>query len=256
MPEIFKRLPPLNTIRTYHEPFLGGGAVFFSLQPEKAFLSDINAELINAYLAVRDSVTPLIRTLRRHRYEHDYYYSLRDADRSVAYQRWSGIRRAARLIYLNKTCYNGLFRVNSRGEFNTPFGRYVNPTIVDPDNLRACSQVLKKATIKQARFDEIVTRAKKGDFVYFDPPYAPVSKTAYFTNYNKDGFDIEMQRKLATVCKKLDAKGVKFLLSNSAVPFIFDLYENFNIETVWAGRAVNSKAKKRGKVREVLVRNY
>jgi DNA adenine methylase len=254
--ELISRMPDPDTIRVYYEPFLGGGALFFATEPIRASLSDINGELINAYLAVRDSVDQLVRNLRRHKYEQDYFYRIRNIDRTPSFRRWSNVRRAGRLIYLNKTCYNGLFRVNSKGYFNTPFGRYTNPTIADPDNLVACSKALQHADIVQASFEKVVDQARAGDFVYFDPPYMPVSATAYFTNYSEKGFGTHMQQQLYEVCCALDKKRIRFMLSNSAVDFIRTLYSRFKIDVVYACRAVNSKADKRGKIAEVIIRNY
>lgn len=254
--EIFRRLPPKKTIAKYYEPFLGGGAVFFALQPKSAAISDVNPELINAFLVVKDSVGELIRDLKRHRHNEKYYYQLRNADRFPDFARWENVRRASRLIFLNKTCYNGLFRVNSKGQFNTPFGRYVNPNFIDVGNLIACSQVLSSAEISLEPFAAVLQRVHKGDFVYFDPPYAPVSETAYFTGYSKGGFDLQLQQQLFEVCCELNSRGIRFMLSNSAVPFIKKLYSRFNIDIVQATRAVNSRADKRGKVSEVLVTNY
>lgn len=256
LPEILRRMPQKNTIKTYHEPFVGGGAVFFALQPQKAILSDVNPELVNAYEVVRDDVDLLIRDLKKHDHNEDYFYKIRDADRLPLFKRWSSVRRASRLIYLNKTCYNGLFRVNSKGQFNTPFGRYANPNYVDAENLVACRRALAKTEILLNTFDSVVQRAQAGDFVYFDPPYAPVSETAYFTGYSKDGFGLDMQRELFKVCCVLHSKKVRFMLSNSAVPFITQLYSKFKVEIVHASRAINSRAEKRGKVQEVLVTNY
>ncbi len=256
LPEILRRMPARGSIAVYHEPFVGGGAVFFALQPARSVLSDINSELINTFHVVRDNLEILIRDLREHEHSAEYFYNIRGADRSPAFQQWTPVQRASRLIYLNKTCYNGLFRVNSKGHFNTPFGRYTNPNYVDVENLTACSGALKKAEVLLASFDSVVDRARSGDFVYFDPPYAPLSKTAYFTDYDKDGFGDDMQQKLFEVCCALDEKKTRFMLSNSAVPYIKDLYSRFNLEIVHAGRAINSRAEKRGKVEEVLVRNY
>lgn len=253
LPEIQSRIP--ESYNNYFEPFVGGGAVFFREQPEKAVLIDINAELINAYTVVRDDVESLIKELRKHRYEEEYFYKIRNIDRSSAYSKWSPVKRAARLIFLNKTGFNGLYRVNSKGYFNVPFGRYTNPKFVDPDNLRACSKALSKVEILENTFFVVESLAKKGDFVYFDPPYSPVSETAYFTSYSKGGFSAEMQTALRDVCVALTKKGVRFLLSNSDVPFIRELYKNFNVETVYASRAVNSNASRRGKISEVLISN-
>lgn len=252
--EIFKRLP--SNFTRYFEPFVGGGAVFFQLQHNQSFLSDVNHELVNAYKVVRDDVEKLISTLITYRYCPEYFYEIRNADRSIDYASWSTVEKAARLIYLNKTCFNGLYRVNSKGHFNVPFGRYTNPTICNAENLRTCSQALANVNIETCSFDRVVDYATTDDFIYFDPPYIPLNTTSYFTAYAQQGFNLEMQEHLRDVCKELDARGVKFLLSNSVAPLVFDLYENFIIERVGAIRAINSKAQGRGRIEEVLVRNY
>lgn len=245
------------------EPFIGGGALFFALKPEKAYISDINEELINIYQVVRDDVAGLLSELKKHEKKYrggdpkEYFYQVRNADREAGYRRWGRVRKAARLIFLNKTCFNGLFRMNSRREFNTPFGSYVNPAIVDETNLLACSRALENTEIAAAGFDHVLKVAKKGDLVYFDPPYVPLTATANFTAYTGEGFDLEMQKRLRDVCELLDKKGVKWMLSNSHTPFVLELYrERFNIRTVEATRAINCKADKRGKVAEVIVTNY
>lgn len=246
---------------TYYEPFLGGGAVLFDLQPKKAVVNDINEELINVYIVIRDNVEELIEELKKHKENNskEYYYEVRELDRDKEkYEKLSNIERAARIIYLNKTCYNGLFRVNSQGQFNVPYGRYKNPNILDETTLRAVSNYFNKAkiTFKCEDFEEAVKGIRKGAFVYFDPPYDPVSDTASFTGYDINGFDKEEQRRLKKLCDKLNERGVKFLLSNSATKFILDLYDGYNIEIVQANRAINSIGNKRGKIHEVLVKNY
>jgi len=244
---------------TFYEPFLGGGAVLFHLQPHKAVVNDINEELINVYTVIRDSVEELIEDLKKHKNEAEYFYSMRELDRDKeAYNRLSSIKKASRLIYLNKTCYNGLFRVNQQGEFNTPFGRYKNPNIVNEVTLRAVSNYFNKAqiTFKCIDFEESVKGIRKGSFVYFDPPYDPVSDSANFTGYDKGGFDRDEQIRLKQLCDKLNNRNVKFLLSNSATEFILDLYKDYNIAIVKAKRAINSRGDKRGEVNEVLVKNY
>ncbi len=256
LPELLKRVPPRESIKVYHEPFIGGGALFFAMQPTKAILSDVNHELINAYTVVRDSVAGLLRDLKKHEHSAEYYYRIREVDLQLSYKKWSRVRRASRIIYLNKTCFNGLFRVNSKGHFNVPFGRYVNPNFVDKSNLFACSKVLRSAAIQLAEFDTVVERTAKGDFVYFDPPYVPVSQTASFTSYSASGFTLKHQEALFEVCCALDAAGVRFMLSNSSVPFVKKLYRRFNVEQILASRMVNSKADKRGKIKEVLITNY
>ncbi|MCB0354212.1 MAG: DNA adenine methylase [Bdellovibrionales bacterium] len=254
MPELEPRTP--RKFKRYFEPFVGGGALFFSLQPTVATLSDMNGDLIETWKAVRDSLPRLLEDLKKHPYESDYFYQLRDADRQKGYARWSTVRKASRLIYLNKTCFNGLYRVNSKGQFNTPFGRYVNPTIVDEENLRACSRVLQGVLIEHRSFGDILSEAESGDFVYFDPPYAPISSTSDFTSYTSEGFSVSDQETLADLCRRLDKKGVFFMLSNSSASFIKKLYEGFRIETVQAPRAINSNASRRGKIAEFIIRNY
>jgi len=240
----------------YFEPFLGGGAVFFSLAPRRAVISDLNPELVNAYVVVRDEVEELIRELSSHVYEAEYFYRMRAADRGEKFGEWSALKRASRLIYLNKTCYNGLYRVNAKGFFNTPIGRYANPRIVDAENLRACSAALAGTEIAVGGFEQAAKRAKRGDFVYFDPPYVPLSATSSFTSYSREGFGLEQQAALARLCKRLDEKGVLFLLSNSASAASRELYRGFEIEEVRASRAINSNAAKRGEIAEILVRNF
>ncbi len=256
LPEILSRIPAMETIETYHEPFVGGGAVFFAIQPNRAVLADSNAELINAYQVVRDDVEKLINELHKHEHSEEYFYDIREADRSPTFNKWSSVRRASRLIYLNKTCYNGLFRVNSKGHFNTPFGRYANPNYIDAANLMACSGALAGVETLPTTFETIIDRVQKNDFVYFDPPYVPISDTAHFTGYSKNGFNLEMQEALFNVCCLLHLKKVRFMLSNSAAPFVHQLYSRFKVEIVQASRAVNSNAARRGKVEEVLITNY
>lgn len=254
LPELTKRFP--KKIGRYFEPFIGGGALFFSVQPSVAYISDINPELINAYQIVRDDVETLITDLKKHMYEEKYYYKIRDLDRSSDYVNLSPVEKASRIIFLNKSCYNGLYRVNSKGQFNTPFGRYTNPTILDSVNLRACSKSLRNVTIKLAEFDAFEQEITTNDFVYFDPPYVPLSTTAYFTSYSSEGFGIEMQQSLFELCRRLDLRGIRFMLSNSSATFVKELYKQFKIDLVGASRAINSKGSKRGQIDEVIVTNY
>lgn len=255
LPELTSRVP--DRFSKYFEPFIGGGALFFALQPEQSILIDINEELINAYRVIKYKIEELITDLKQHIYEKTYYYRIRNVDRQLnEYKLWSDVRRASRLIYLNKCCFNGLYRVNSRGEFNTPIGRYKNPKIVDETTLRACSQALQKTEIVNGSFVEVEERVSNNDFVYFDPPYAPLNATSNFTGYSQRGFNNQMQLELRDLCDRLDRKGVRFMLSNSNAPLILDLYQNYKIEFVSATRAINSKANKRGKIPEVLVTNY
>ncbi len=255
--DISKHIP--DKYSTYYEPFLGGGAVLFHLQPNEAVVNDINQELINVYNVIRDSPKELIEDLKKHKNEADYFYEIRELDRNhIRYNQLSKVEKASRIIYLNKTCYNGLFRVNQQGEFNTPFGGYKNPNIVNARILIAVSKYINQAEIifKCGDFEEAVKGIQKGAFVYFDPPYDPVSDSANFTGYDKGGFPRQEQIRLKNLCDKLDAKGIKFLLSNSATEFILDLYQDYNISLVQANRAINSKGDKRGRVDEVLVKNY
>jgi len=237
----------------YYEPFLGGGAVFFHLQPKSAVLTDINADLINTYCCVRDRVEELIAYLKKHdaRHDKDYYYEVR------SYPQGTDIERAARLIYLNKTCFNGLYRENSKGEFNVPMGKYKNPVICNADLLRAVSVVLKSATIEKRHFEDVLNYAKSvEDFVYFDPPYFPINSTSYFTSYSRDSFNEDAQVRLKEVFAQLASQGVKVLLSNSDCEFIRELYSEFKIKPISASRSINSNAKNRGKIREVLISSF
>lgn len=260
LPEIQERVPYRYT--TYYEPFVGGGAVFLNEQPKKAVLNDFNEELINTYKVIQNDVEDLIKELKIHA-EHnseDYFYKIRALDRKSEYTELSLVKKAARLIYLNKTCYNGLYRVNQAGFFNTPFGRYKNPNIVNKYALRTLNKYFNNndITFKSGDFEEALKGIRKEAFVYLDPPYAPLSTTANYTGYTLAGFSTEDQIRLKNQCDKLNEKGVNFLLSNSNVPLIRDLYDekDYKIEIVGAKRSVNSKGYKRGEVEEVLIRNY
>lgn len=254
LPELIARLP--KRFHKYYEPMVGGGALFFHLAPKLSYLADTNAELINAYLVVKGAIDPLIVDLKRHLHTEQYYYQMRNVDRLAEYSSWSDVQRASRLIFLNKTCYNGLFRVNSKGLFNTPFGRYTNPRIVNEANLHLCHRALRNSTISSCSFEEIAKYVKADDFVYFDPPYLPINQTSSFTSYCAEGFNFDMQQGLRDFCSYLDRKKVKFMLSNSHSPTTLELYRGFKIETVKAKRAINSKAEKRGDVFEIIVTNY
>ncbi len=252
--ELIKNMP--KSYNRYFEPFIGGGALFFELQAEQAYISDMNEELINLYSVVRDNVYELIKDLSKHKVSKEYFLEIRNIDRTEQYTELSDVERASRFIYLNRTCFNGMYRVNSQGQFNVPFGYYKNPRIIDENNLLNCSELLKKTEIKCADFSEILTKVKKGDFVYFDPPYVPLNETSSFTSYTKDGFDIDMQFKLRDVCDELATMGVKFMLSNSDTKLVNELYANYEIKKVFASRQINANADGRGKITEVLVRNY
>ncbi len=243
----------------YYEPFVGGGAVLFHLQPKEAIINDCNKELVNLYKIIQSKPEELITDLKKHKNESDYFYNIRSMDRDeIFYSKLTEIEKASRIIYLNKTCYNGLFRVNSSGEFNTPFGRYKKPTIVNEVTIRAVSNYLSKNPIEILNLDyeKSLLNTKRGDFVYFDPPYDPVSDSANFTGYTKSGFDKSEQVRLKKVCDELNKKGVKFLLSKSATEFIKELYSNYHISIIDAKRSINSNADKRGVVKEVIIKNY
>nr|WP_307340138.1 DNA adenine methylase [Metabacillus malikii] len=257
LPEIRKYLPE-DFEGTYFEPFIGAGAVLFELQPKRAIINDINSELVNTYLTIRDHIEELIIDLKKHQNDSEYFYKLRDLDRTTDYQKLTTIERASRLIYLNKTCFNGLYRVNKKGQFNVPFGKYKNPNIINEDVIRAVHAYLSSNDVQilNGDFEKAVITAKKGDFVYIDPPYDPVSTTSSFTSYSLDGFGRAEQERLRDLFVELDKRGCHILLSNSATDYIKDLYQDFHIEIVGATRSINSVASKRGKIDEVLVMNY
>ena len=256
MPSIIKLIP--KKINTYYEPFVGGGAVLFELQPNKAVINDLNDELINVYNVIKNNHEELIADLKTHKNESDYFYQIRSLDRDENYKKLSSVKKASRIIFLNKTCYNGLYRVNSLGEFNSPFGRYINPNIVNEITLKAVSKYLNKNDIQiyNKDYDEIFDTIQEDSFVYIDPPYFPVSHSSNFTGYNQGGFDMYDQLRLKEFCDKLNLNGIKFLLSNSAATFILDLYKDYNINFVKANRFINSNAEKRGEIDELLIKNY
>ncbi|MEH7223423.1 DNA adenine methylase [Bacillus sp. JJ1566] len=258
-------------INTYFEPFFGGGALFFHIKPQKAFINDVNTELINLYQVIKHKPEKLISELINHKQralnnESEYYYLLRDWDRKETYNQREDYVRAGRFVYLNRTGYNGLYRVNSKGQFNVPFGKYKNPDVIIEETIKDVSIYLKKnyycgrrkgITITNQDFAESVLKlAKKGDFVYFDPPYDPVSETATFTAYDKGGFGRREQKRLKSIVTILSARGCYVMVSNSSTDFINSLYEGFEIVPVKANRSINSQGSKRGKVEEVLIMNY
>lgn len=242
----------------YFEPFIGGGAMFFDLQPPRATISDRNPELINCYEVIRNAVDELIEELKKHKSEESYYYNLRDWDRNDILRTKSPVESAARIIFLNKTCYNGLFRVNSSGQFNVPFGRYSNPNILDVSVLKAVSEYLQssKINIFNQDFQAAVQDAQEGDFIYFDPPYDPVSSTASFTSYYTNKFNKDEQVRLKETVDELNHRGCHILLSNAYTDFIRDLYSDYQQVKVLATRSINSVATKRGSVEEILIKNY
>jgi DNA adenine methylase len=253
-----------NHFRGYVEPFVGGGAVFFHLYQQgqlhgkPVVLMDRLDELINAYRVIQGHVEDLIEELQRHephKLDADYFYEVRKWDRAPDWSRRSKVEQAARFIFLNHTCYNGLYRVNRRGLFNVPFGRYRNPTICDADNLRAVSRALQGVTLLSGDFERCLDFAESGDLIYLDPPYHPLSDTAHFTSYTSDDFGIEDQRRLADLFRELDHRGCSVMLSNSYTGLIRELYDGYEQVQVRAVRAISSKGNKRGAIPELLVVN-
>jgi DNA adenine methylase len=256
----FQDLFPKDIYR-YFEPMVGSGAVFFFVEkkykPNFSMISDINDDLINLYINVRDDPEDLITLLKEHKLNHKknpkkYYYKMRELFNKTK----DPLDKSALLLYLNKTCYNGLYRVNLKGEFNVPFGRYKNPAILQEKKLRTASKLMKNVEIKKMSFLKILDFTQKDDFIYFDPPYYPLSKTSSFTNYQKNSFLDKEQKKLSDIFRKLDKKQCKIMLSNSEHPFIRELYKEFDIKTVRAKRMISCNNKGRGVIKELIIRNY
>lgn len=256
--QLLPLLPPGAELMRHVEPFAGGAAMFFARRPSRAMLCDVNPALVDTYLAVRDEVGEVIAALeplaQKHEAANGTYYEVRE--RYNARRGLTRAQRAAMFVYLNKTCFNGLHRVNRKGEFNVPEGRYKNPRILDHDTLRAASAALQGCEIVNQGFEQLLGTAKPGDFVYLDPPYEPVSRTSNFTSYAEEGFAQRDQERLRDVYAELDRRGCKLMLSNSDVPFIRGLYAKWRIDLVAAPRAVSCDARGRGLVSEVVVRNY
>jgi DNA adenine methylase len=253
-----KRIMPKKYNR-YFEPFIGGGALFFELEPKGAFINDYNSELINLYTVIRNNPNKLIDNVCKHKNESNYYYNIRALDRDAkAYNKLSDIEKASRFIYLNKTGFNGLYRVNSKGQFNVPFGRYEHPNYYDLKNIEECSNILQYTEISNDDFEIIRNKVQKEDFVYLDPPYVPLNATSSFTGYTDKGFDEHMQLRLRKLCDHIDSVGAFFMLSNSYTNYILELYdvEGYTVHTVKASRNINSKASGRGKIKEVVITNY
>lgn len=261
IPILNENLPKM--FGTYFEPFLGGGALLFHMLTErtgqKCSISDLNSDLVLSYITIRDRIDDLISSLKNHEknYQKDsksYYYSVRENNPR------SEIEKTSRLIFLNRTCFNGLYRVNSKGKFNVPLGKYTNPNIVNEDNLRSVSSILQssKADIKCRDFEAVLRDAKKGDLVYFDPPYQPVSNTANFTSYTNKDFTFDDLNRLAELCTKLDSKGCRVLLSNSNSKEVAEIFSNepWKISKIRANRSINSNSKKRTGHFELLIKNY
>jgi DNA adenine methylase len=252
LPALTARLP--DRFERYYEPFAGGAALFFRVAPQRAVLADSNSDLIGLYTCLARDVAGVIRRLEHHRTAHSeaHYYATR-ARWNDREQSWSSADRAATFIYLNKTCFNGLWRVNRAGAFNVPIGRYTDPPICVPDALRAASALLDAATLRCGDFRAAVGDARRGDFLYFDPPYDPVTSTANFTSYTPDAFGPDDQRALAETARTLVARGCRVMLSNSDTLFIRSLYKGFRIDRVKCSRAINSNAARRGEVDEVII---
>jgi DNA adenine methylase len=252
LPELLARMPA--QFNRYYEPFAGGAALFFRVGPARAVLNDFNKDLVNLYTTIGKKVDDVIRRLGVHRKLHneEHYYEMRARWNDVSVS-WTNVDRAAAFVYLNKTCFNGLWRVNRSGGFNVPMGRYQDPPICATESLRAAAAVLRHAELRNGHYRDAVKDVRSGDFLYFDPPYDPVTTTANFTGYTAGAFGPDDQRELAELARKLVARGCKVMLSNSDTPFIRSLYKRFRIDRVRCARAINSNAAKRGDVDEVII---
>jgi len=260
LPQITALMPA--SYNRYFEPFLGGGALFFALKPQSAVINDINKTLIHTYRTIKHDVEQLITDLQAlettyHALNHDarkaYFYERRDEFNSIDHP---DHRKAVLMIFLNKTCFNGMYRENSKGKFNVPFGDYKQPKICDPDNLRAANRLLQGVEPLNTSYRQAVAEAQAGDFVYLDPPYHPLNATSSFTSYSIDNFSAQDQTDLRDLFKELDQRGCKVMLSNSSAEFIKESYKDFRQESVLAARAINSKGSGRGKINELIVLNY
>lgn len=259
--EQFEQLFP-KKYNVYFEPFVGGGAVFFSITPQKAHINDINQTLVQTYTHIKDNVETLIKALHKLEDEFlskneetrkEFYYSIREKYNTLTHEDFD---RSLYFLFLNKTAFNGVYRENSKGGFNVPIGSYKNPKIVDEENLRVVSELLSNTKITGGSFCDAVKDARAGDFVYFDPPYHPLSETSSFTSYSKDSFNKEDQVRLRDLFVELDKRGVYVMLSNSSAPFIQEIYDGYRQVPVYANRMINSKADKRGKISEIVILNY
>ena len=260
---LLKQILPFinNNLKNYHEPFLGGGAVFFELfsqgllKNKKIFLSDLNSELINTYKVVQNTPNDLILNLENYKKNHnkEFYYKIRELDRKPNFQELSEIERATRFTYLNKTCFNGLYRVNKKGFFNTPIGSYKNPNIADKETILSSSKALQNVILLNQSFEKVVNIVQKDDLVYFDPPYYPLNATSHFTSYDSNMFLDHQQKELFQIFQELEQLGVKTLQSNSDTDFIKNLYKDYRVNTVFANRFINSKSSNRGKVSEIII---
>ena len=256
---VIRELMP-KTYNRYFEPFVGGGALFFDLAPKDAVINDFNAELINCYQQIKDNPQELIEILKVHQEYNskEYYLDLRSADRDERIDMMSEVQRAARILYMLRVDFNGLYRVNSKNQFNVPYGRYKNPKIVDDNLISAISTYLNnnQIEIKKGDFEKAVLDVQPGDFVYFDPPYIPLSETSTFTSYTHEGFSYDDQVRLRDTFKKLSDVGAYVMLSNSSSFLVEELYRDFNIHYVEATRTNGAKSSSRGKISEIIVTNY
>lgn len=256
---VIKSLMPDN-YNSYFEPFIGGGALFFDLSPDKAVINDFNNELMNCYQQIKKHPQKLIELLTKHQENNskEYYLELRAVDRDNRINKMTDVERAARIMYMLRVNFNGLYRVNSKNQFNVPYGRYKNPKIVDSELILSISTYLNSNDIRilNGDFEEAVKSVLAGDFIYFDPPYIPLSETSAFTSYTHEGFSYEEQVRLRDVFRKLDKKGAYVMLSNSSSPLVEELYKGFNIHKVEATRTNGAKASSRGKISEIIVTNY
>jgi DNA adenine methylase len=257
LPVLLSYVP--EVVDTYVEPFVGGGAMFFALKFKHAIINDCNEELICAYKAIRDNLEELKSVLRTFRNEKECFLEVRAWDRDPEFRtRRSEVERGARLIYLLKTCFNGLYRVNGKNHFNTPFGRNENPTICDEPTLEACHRYLNEKDVEICCEDyrKLLDRIPQSAFVYLDPPYCPLNSTSSFTSYQTGGWNDEDQTQLRDFCRELDKRGIRFMESNSTAPLCFDLYKEFRISTLDSARRINSVASKRGAIKELVITNF
>ena len=256
---VIKKLMP-ESYNHYYEPFIGGGALFFDLAPKKAVINDYNAELINCYQQIKENPNELIELLKVHKENNskEYYLELRSVDRDDRINKMPDVQRAARILYMLRVDFNGLYRVNSKNQFNVPYGRYKNPKIVDEELIHAISIYLNsnQIEIKAGDFEDALLNVQKEDFIYFDPPYIPLSDTSAFTSYTHEGFSYDDQVRLRDAFKRLSDAGAYVMLSNSSSHLVEELYQEFNIHYVEATRTNGGKSSSRGKISEIIVTNY
>lgn len=255
--DIIPLLP--NNIENYYEPFMGGAAVFYNVKKyvkQRCYLSDFNDELVNCYLQVRDYSDDLIEELKLYKNTKEFFEEIRNMDRMSNFKNSCKIKRAARFIYLNRTAFNGMWRVNKKNQFNVPYGKYIKNFEPDVKTISEASQALQDVILKEQNFSDILEDVKEGDFVYLDPPYVPISSTSAFTSYTHQGFGNDLQIELLDLCKELSRKGVNFMQSNSNAELIYEMYNDFHITEVMASRTISAKGSGRSKVKELIITNY